>query len=1331
MKKKFLALVMTLSMVLSLVPMTALAAGDQPTEEPTQGTQADVQVGQKEEPTVSVAEKESTQDEQKNEAQETSASEFTVDGLTYEVQDDAESVKVIEWNRVGDSVTIPVTVSNNGVTYKVSSLTTNNGKLFQNQKDLKSINIEAKVTTLANSMFSGCSGLTEVTLPDTLEIVPIGAFQGCTNLTSITLPQNVKEVGASAFEKSGLETIVIPSGVTKIQKSTFANCSNLQTISGLENVNSIGEKAFYQCTSLSTIEGLHQLKTIDTQAFFQCANGSGIKKIDIDWSKVESIGEKAFGIAFAKDAETITLDEKTFESLKKIGVQAFAKAQNMTGHLFIPEGVEAISEMAFMNTNIVNITLPNSIKDIGWMAFALCTNLESITIGSDNSSKLTNINSSAFMNDSKITSVIIHTSKDSIPGISDKTFPKNVTPTYTVPSINDEKDLQGIINEATEESVVILLNENTRLTGTVTIPTNKTVTITTENDSNVILLAKAKKDNFNGPIFKVEEGGTLILDGNVSYQGQWVESGTFAEVNGTLTLKNGEILKFTSQAHNNGIVEVNGETNATFNMEGGTIRDCSFLKEKSQYSGTVLLNGQNATMIMTGGTITENESADINSTPGVLVYNGASFTMKNGTISNNTGFRGAGVLVADFNNLPYNPDTSSKFVMSDGEITGNVAKDACGSEGTAPNPGGGGVFIQDNAEFLMTGGTISKNTSYSMGGGVATSNKDMNGGGKFTLNGGTISKNSAVFGGGVYSYSKDTVLLEKGHIEKNKAGNAGGGIYVSTDPYNIKLNCTLITGNSASIMGGGVWSCPKGTVNLGSDSAVYGNTATTAGDDLAFLKKEPERESKSTFGIHQLGGGLVSWYKDNTLLSLYYAPYGGTPTNGTRYDTKNPGVPIGDVRESKEAFSLKAVVTQDSQELATRSAQVFIQNNTAARGGGIGSNGEVTISGESDGNMSVSVKKVWQGNDGNYPSTVTVNLVRVNSENENDKKTIGSVILSEANNWSYTFTSLDDNYTYTVTEDEVSGYRTSITKDTKPEVKTDEGDEGEIIPDNDLSFTITNTRKGGGSSGGGGTITIPDDVPTGLDLKNHYGYIIGYPVDYYTGKPTTDQTKKPVRPEGKITRAEVATIYFRMLTDENRAANWNQVSGFSDVKSSAWYNNAISTLTKAGILKGYEDGTFQPDGYITRAEFATIAIRFFSGVYEGEDLFPDIKGHWAEDYINNAANKGLVKGYEDGTFGPDRYITRAEAVTLVNRTLNRHPHNDGLHQDMLRWPDNMDTSKWYYADMQEATNSHEPDKNKSTADKEYWGKMLPIRDWEALEKEWSNANSAPGEGEVV
>ena len=371
--------------------------------------------------------------------------------------------------------------------------------------------------------------------------------------------------------------------------------------------------------------------------------------------------------------------------------------------------------------------------------------------------------------------------------------------------------------------------------------------------------------------------------------------------------------------------------------------------------------------------------------------------------------------------------------------------------------------------------------------------------------------------------------------------------------------------------------------------------------------------------------------------------------------------------------------------------------------------------------MSVAVNKVWKNDNGNHPATVTVNLIRTTKDGTDRKETIDSVTLSEANNWAHTFSNLSVDYTYTVTENAVTRYETEITKNKSEKT-------------NVVSYTITNTYKhtGGGSSGGG-SITIPDDVPTGLDLKNHYGYIIGYPVDYYTGKPTTDQTKKPVRPEGKITRAEVATIYFRMLTDESRTKFWSQSNSYSDVKAGDWFNNAVSTLSNAGIIAGYEDGSFRPNGYITRAEFATIAIRFFSGVYEGEDLFPDIKGHWAEDYINNAANKGLVKGYEDGTFGPDRYITRAEAVTLVNRTLNRHPHNDGLHQDMLRWPDNMDTSKWYYADMQEATNSHtyQMKENSDKTKYENWTKTLPIRNWEALEKAWSNANSSQGNGNVV
>lgn len=278
------------------------------------------------------------------------------------------------------------------------------------------------------------------------------------------------------------------------------------------------------------------------------------------------------------------------------------------------------------------------------------------------------------------------------------------------------------------------------------------------------------------------------------------------------------------------------------------------------------------------------------------------------------------------------------------------------------------------------------------------------------------------------------------------------------------------------------------------------------------------------------------------------------------------------------------------------------------------------------------------------------------------------------------------------------------------------------FPKPSVSYTI---KSSSGSHSGGSRPS--------LNTKDHYGYIIGYPVDYYTGQPTTDQTKKPVRPEGKITRAEVATIYFRMLTDESRTKFWSQSNAYSDVKTGDWFNNAVSTLSNAGIIAGYEDGSFRPNGYITRAEFATIAARFFDVTYNGKDLFPDISGHWAKDYINQAANKGFVNGYEDGTFKPDRNITRAEAVTLVNRTLDRHPDKSHFTKDMLVWPDNMDQTKWYYADMQEATNSHtyQMKENSDKTKYENWTKTLPIRNWESLEKAWSNANSSQGNGNVV
>ena len=250
-------------------------------------------------------------------------------------------------------------------------------------------------------------------------------------------------------------------------------------------------------------------------------------------------------------------------------------------------------------------------------------------------------------------------------------------------------------------------------------------------------------------------------------------------------------------------------------------------------------------------------------------------------------------------------------------------------------------------------------------------------------------------------------------------------------------------------------------------------------------------------------------------------------------------------------------------------------------------------------------------------------------------------------------------------------------------------------------------RSGGSSGGGGGrkpTVDIPDDVPTGLNGDDHFAYIVGYP-------------DGNVKPGSSITRAEVATIFFRLLTEDVRTANSTQSTSLSDVSRGQWFNHAISTLSSMGIVKGNPDGTFDPDAPITRAEFAAIAARFDDKNTNTTSNFSDIASHWAKDEIGVAANKGWINGYPDSTFRPDQYITRAEAMTLVNRVLNRLPEkSEDLLDDMIKWPDNADASVWYYLAVQEATNSHDYS-DKSNADKyEKWTKIRDARDWTLLEK---------------
>ena len=235
------------------------------------------------------------------------------------------------------------------------------------------------------------------------------------------------------------------------------------------------------------------------------------------------------------------------------------------------------------------------------------------------------------------------------------------------------------------------------------------------------------------------------------------------------------------------------------------------------------------------------------------------------------------------------------------------------------------------------------------------------------------------------------------------------------------------------------------------------------------------------------------------------------------------------------------------------------------------------------------------------------------------------------------------------------------------------------------------------------TVKIEDDDALGLNTTDHFAYIIGYP----------DGT---VQPNGQITRAEVATIFFRLLTEDVRTANLSRSNSYFDVAASEWYNTAVSTLSSMGIITGYPDGTFRPNAYITRAEFAAIAARFDPSGDKTTASFRDILNHWAKDEISIAYNNSWVDGYPDGTFGPQRNITRAETMTLVNRVLNRRPETEeDLLPEMTIWTDNANPNAWYYLAVQEATNSHYY-KFKTNSKYEKWTELRENRDWTQLEK---------------
>ena len=323
---------------------------------------------------------------------------------------------------------------------------------------------------------------------------------------------------------------------------------------------------------------------------------------------------------------------------------------------------------------------------------------------------------------------------------------------------------------------------------------------------------------------------------------------------------------------------------------------------------------------------------------------------------------------------------------------------------------------------------------------------------------------------------------------------------------------------------------------------------------------------------------------------------------------------------------------------------------------------------------------------------------------QNKEVPTGSVVVQEQGGDSYTVNVTDVNAAISLLEDADVTY-------TVQNVQRDSIFMTSVLPalllGMILLFGMSMMNRSMGGGGGGG------NKPS-LNTEDHYGYIVGYPVDYETGEPTDDQARKPVKPQGKITRAEVATIFFRLLQDQVRQENLTTDNVYADVGDVDWYNTAISTMAELGILKGRTPDTFVPNAPITRAEFAAICARFDTGENAGGATFPDLVGHWAKEEVERAVSLGWIMGYEDNTFRPDKAITRAEAVTMINRVLQRNPQSsEDLLKDMVTWPDNQDPSQLYYMAIQEATNSH--DYERTTGIYETWTQLRETPDWSQYE----------------